>query len=180
LAHIEGLYDILTDCLDDNELIIAKTLFGLNGFGIHSLNEVGRTLGCSAMTVRNNRTRILLKLLHPASPARPVIMESLGLSVEALDRAHASCLELGLHEVFRTPARQSIIDTFCGSCAMQEQCRFEGMALGMRVGTRNTHQYGIWGGQTPPQRVEDLRADPGLLQTARAQSPLVGTISLRS
>jgi RNA polymerase primary sigma factor len=177
LAHIEGLFEIMQSCLSETELIVVQMSFGLSGSPVYSQKEIADKLHIGLLTVRGRRTRLMLKLLHPSSPVRPIIMESLGLSAETIERVRAECLGVGLFEMFRTPSDKAIMSRVCGNCAMRTQCELEGMALGLQVGTKAHHQYGIWGGKSPRQRKGDMAENPDLLEAAKIQSPLVAALS---
>jgi RNA polymerase primary sigma factor len=150
-ANIDGLCELLPDVLNDDEVRLAYLLFGFGNTKMLTISKIVKQQGLTHGGVRSIKTRILLKLLHPSSPTRPLITQALGVDDDTLSETATPCKEISTGEYF--PATGSnTVSHYCGGCALRDECEVEGMNLGNRIGTKNRSQYGIWGGTSGSQR----------------------------
>lgn len=176
LGYIAGLSELLPGVLSDAELSLANLLFGFNDNPQYNISEITELLGLSRTTVRSSKTRILLKLLHPSSPTRPIIMEALGVDEDALSVLDTPCKSTPTSEYFPTAAN-NVLARKCGDCALWQTCRQEGTELGRRIGTQQFNQFGIWGGASAAQRQSAARNSSDPMDNVSATSPLLSMLA---
>jgi RNA polymerase primary sigma factor len=161
LAHIAGVRELLPDLLDGDEVRLACALFGFDDTPILSVSELAKRLHTTNLSIRNTKTKILLKLLHPSSPTRPLITRAFGAVHDMLSETETVCKSIPTREYFPTTDRDDTVSRRCGGCALQAACAVEGMQLGRRIGTKRQHQFGVWGGTNESQRSNIANLDVG-------------------